>query len=130
MAAEHLGGCQEGSEDQERASVLVSAGMGAGESGEAKDDGAREVEGDGGAGEGGGSKEEEAGDVPAPLPTRSLIYAVDLNGHFTVAVTGVVEGVPTLIMFNTTDSNYLSGAAGLITAAGFDFAFPPGAVIT
>ena len=129
MAAEHSGGCQEGSEDQERASVLVSAVMGAGKSGEAKDDGARELEGGGGAGEGGGGKEEEPVG-PAPLPTRSLIYAVDLNGHFTAAVTGVVEGVPTLIVFNTTDSNYLSGAAGLITAAGFDFAFPPGAVIT
>ena len=59
MAAEHSGGCQEGSEDQEGTSVLVSAVsavMGAGKSGEAKDDGARELEGGGGAGEGGGAK--------------------------------------------------------------------------
>ncbi len=49
----------------------------------------------------------------------------DLNGHFAVAVPALDGDHRQVILWNTTDANYLLGAGGLATAAAFDLFFGP-----
>ena len=52
---------------------------------------------------------------------KSIVYILDLNGHFVTAVSAMIEGVRNLIVHNTTDGAYIEVE---IFAAAFDFAFP------
>lgn len=46
---------------------------------------------------------------------------LDLNGHFAISVSCVLEGVKTLVVIDTTSGSYITGQP--IPYAAFDYAF-------
>lgn len=56
-------------------------------------------------------------------PSRSRVFVLDLNGHFCVAVPATIKGRKQLILFNTTQANYLNGSGALVASMAFDLSF-------
>eukprot|EP00750_Incisomonas_marina_P003283 INCI13046.2.p1 GENE.INCI13046.2~~INCI13046.2.p1 ORF type:complete len:694 (-),score=118.11 INCI13046.2:1829-3910(-) len=55
------------------------------------------------------------------------IFVLDLNGHFCIGVpANGRDGCRKLVLFNTTDTNYLAGVSLLTAAMAFDLSFPRG----
>eukprot|EP00501_MAST-03F_sp_TOSAG23-6_P001364 GSMAST32.ASY1.ANO1.1418.1 assembled CDS len=55
---------------------------------------------------------------------KANIFLLDLNGHFSVGITSIIDGTPHCVVINTTTFNYIeSDAGGMAIAATFDAAF-------